>query len=415
MALIKCSECLGDVSDKALVCPHCGNPMNINSNAIIDVPATYVIETISESKQSKSKIIPTILSTIAFLALFLSLAVFITHFVFPESKLNKDIEILLRGILSEQSSSGNHFSFGNFSFQDTAKAPIPEQKTNSAPVNPLAVKESSSGKIYPFEQINLWGYSFYTSKIDGSDNVDIGSQNKQLIGKLFLKLEFPHGLTTKLAIISADPTLMRSNDKYQIPWAGTLQVPLAIQPEGGLYTQVGGGALILLNGGYDLGTLTHELGHQIGFNMTDQEWAQYYKLRSIPVSTPRHGSDWFLSPEEDFAEAYRSLYGEGSSSIQTHYGILTLRSEFSIGDPCYSIENDLTQNYARSKLKPNDYMISSALMTEAKNAVQANSKLQSCRWAHVGEVDMFGRPLYANYVGPLTAKFIKSVVARLSS
>ena len=27
MALIKCNECLGQISDKAQVCPHCGNPM----------------------------------------------------------------------------------------------------------------------------------------------------------------------------------------------------------------------------------------------------------------------------------------------------------------------------------------------------------------------------------------------------
>lgn len=27
MALIKCSECQGDVSDKAYLCPHCGNPL----------------------------------------------------------------------------------------------------------------------------------------------------------------------------------------------------------------------------------------------------------------------------------------------------------------------------------------------------------------------------------------------------
>ncbi|MDO8469468.1 MAG: hypothetical protein Q7S84_00415 [bacterium] len=28
MALIKCTECKQDISDKALSCPHCGNPTN---------------------------------------------------------------------------------------------------------------------------------------------------------------------------------------------------------------------------------------------------------------------------------------------------------------------------------------------------------------------------------------------------
>ncbi len=31
MALIKCPECSGQVSDKALLCPHCGFPMREGS------------------------------------------------------------------------------------------------------------------------------------------------------------------------------------------------------------------------------------------------------------------------------------------------------------------------------------------------------------------------------------------------
>lgn len=30
MAIIKCPECLNDVSDKAQSCPHCGNPIDTN-------------------------------------------------------------------------------------------------------------------------------------------------------------------------------------------------------------------------------------------------------------------------------------------------------------------------------------------------------------------------------------------------
>ncbi|CAN5746336.1 hypothetical protein BH11PAT2_BH11PAT2_01160 [soil metagenome] len=38
MALIQCSECGHNVSDKALVCPHCGNPLSVLETAVTMVP-----------------------------------------------------------------------------------------------------------------------------------------------------------------------------------------------------------------------------------------------------------------------------------------------------------------------------------------------------------------------------------------
>jgi uncharacterized membrane protein YvbJ len=35
MALIKCSECGKEISDKAKECPHCGNPINSRENVAI--------------------------------------------------------------------------------------------------------------------------------------------------------------------------------------------------------------------------------------------------------------------------------------------------------------------------------------------------------------------------------------------
>jgi DNA-directed RNA polymerase subunit RPC12/RpoP len=35
MALIKCSECGKEISDKAKECPHCGNPINYRENVTI--------------------------------------------------------------------------------------------------------------------------------------------------------------------------------------------------------------------------------------------------------------------------------------------------------------------------------------------------------------------------------------------
>jgi len=38
MALIKCSECRKDISDKALVCPNCGNPIK-DQNVAVQISA----------------------------------------------------------------------------------------------------------------------------------------------------------------------------------------------------------------------------------------------------------------------------------------------------------------------------------------------------------------------------------------
>lgn len=37
MALIKCSECGKDVSDKASSCQNCGNPINTTNNSVVQV------------------------------------------------------------------------------------------------------------------------------------------------------------------------------------------------------------------------------------------------------------------------------------------------------------------------------------------------------------------------------------------
>src|SRR6266849_10809147 len=37
MALIKCSECGKDVSDKAPTCPNCGNPINMVNSSVVQV------------------------------------------------------------------------------------------------------------------------------------------------------------------------------------------------------------------------------------------------------------------------------------------------------------------------------------------------------------------------------------------
>lgn len=49
MALVKCSECQKEISDKAESCPHCGNPINTNSQKV------EVVEVERTSKKWKKK------------------------------------------------------------------------------------------------------------------------------------------------------------------------------------------------------------------------------------------------------------------------------------------------------------------------------------------------------------------------
>ena len=58
MALIKCSECGGTISDKAKACPHCGCP--IEGNEIEEKKG------ISKGKMSIASIVSFIISTIIF-------------------------------------------------------------------------------------------------------------------------------------------------------------------------------------------------------------------------------------------------------------------------------------------------------------------------------------------------------------
>lgn len=54
MAIVNCSECQKEVSDKAGVCPHCGNPMQTTTTTInINTPDTVKVEPVLVSKEWK--------------------------------------------------------------------------------------------------------------------------------------------------------------------------------------------------------------------------------------------------------------------------------------------------------------------------------------------------------------------------
>ena len=44
MAIIKCKNCGGNVSDKAKACPHCGNPVNVMQPGNQPAPTNLDVE-----------------------------------------------------------------------------------------------------------------------------------------------------------------------------------------------------------------------------------------------------------------------------------------------------------------------------------------------------------------------------------
>lgn len=69
MALIKCSECGKDISDRALVCPSCGNPVK---QSITDSSVKVEIERTSKHWKKQS-LLGIILIFVAFITMFRSI------------------------------------------------------------------------------------------------------------------------------------------------------------------------------------------------------------------------------------------------------------------------------------------------------------------------------------------------------
>lgn len=316
-----------------------------------------------------------------------------------------------------------------------ANLALPEQVSNAIertsniitqkikqPTDPLAVQVGSDGsKLYPVQQIDLWGYKFYTSKIDGSGNVDIGSQSKQTIAKLLGAISFPPQLTTKLIIVNVDPTLINSGDQLQIPWVSG-DASIDLQPKVGTYQDVYGGTVIALNNlsGYKPVTIVHELGHVIGNQLTNSEWNKYYELRGIPKNTPRRLDNWSLSPFEDFTEVYKFTFKQGSGSeweIRTHYGILMPTSGLAeVGTPCDEIKTKAFKEYM-AKNYPDDPFAGWSHFGEIDDITKDNLELQNCRESNAdakSPLSFFGdQPLYKRIVSEATKTFVRSVVTRL--
>jgi hypothetical protein len=203
--------------------------------------------------------------------------------------------------------------------------------------------------------------------------------------------------------------------------------------EGGLYGTYGNGssssAIIYLNKSIiasDLtGTLTHELGHAIGSKLTDADWKKFYQLRNIPTNTPRQGTNWYLSPQEDFAEVFK--YTFTGIAVRTYYGLLAPSnpsgSEMALSS-CHEIYQNLYDSYA-PKVDMSNYL--NSIMNPVKidyaaieAKITANSKMQTCRrnvFANPSKYPddwEFGTP-YKTSVGQAAKDFIVSIINKLNN
>ncbi|MBI2591437.1 MAG: zinc ribbon domain-containing protein [Candidatus Brennerbacteria bacterium] len=415
MALTKCGECGGEISDKAISCPHCGNPIRaeIKPKAIeVSVEPPQQDKEVAEAKPATSlKRLLKLAALSVGIFILLALASTLLMRIAPANaffqkflQFTQDIPSAVTKIVS-----------GVFNNEQSISLPRGVSPSQQTPVvDPLAIQTNPDGsKIYPVQYNNLWGHEFYTSKIDQSGSIDIGSEPKQSIAKLLNSLGFPPTLTKNLIFVHIDPTIVKQTDRLKIPWAGG-NVYVSLQPQGGTYQNVYGGSVIALNNlvGYNPPVLVHELGHLIGAQLTDEEWKQYYKLRGIPSDTQRNLSNWNLSPTEDFAEVYKNTYGFGD--VQTQYGLLVETSWGDLMTPCSSIALDLQRAWLEKYGKKDKYgfMYETSEMDKAKAAIQSDPTLQACRAKNIQ--GRFGAN-YARQVNDSTKNFVRNIVARLNA
>lgn len=199
---------------------------------------------------------------------------------------------------------------GLYMFADYVLSPIfKKQNPTTKPITKI-----DKSKEVPLKVVNNLGYTFYLGEIDNNNSV-INDSFKTEITKIVYDAKFPKKLLENLPIVVVNSLALKSgqyistrNDTYEVFNFGP-----EFLYEGGFYADYDNKKGIIYINKEALGKmsladiLTHELGHAIGYTLTDADWKTYYELRSIP--TKNIGSQlWNLSPKEDFAEVYKNVF-----------------------------------------------------------------------------------------------------------
>jgi len=249
----------------------------------------------------------------------------------------------------------------------------------------------SDTKKISVQKVTNLGYAFYLGEIESDNKTNITDDLKNQITKIVYTANFSKKILEDLPIIIVNNLALVENQYISLP-KGNANVPelkADFLNEGGFYAVYNNGLKIIyinkatLSGNKLNEVLTHELGHAIGNTLTDEQWQEFYKLRGISTDTPRVTSNWYLSPEEDFAEVYKNIFT--GIDIRTYYGTLTsylgiellgscgdiYRSVFDSYLPKTSPE-DWSQNFITNKQVNLDYGV-----VEAK--ANSDPQVQACR------------------------------------
>lgn len=311
---------------------------------------------------------------------------------------------------------------------------IPDEFTavNTTKQKPLE-KESDisvpNEKIITLQQVENVGYSFYLGQIDYPSTAPLGDTTKNNITQIIYKANFPKNLLKSVGIIIVN-TLAVSEYEYIKTSEGKISMP-SFSPDfitgGGIYSgKFGKMSLIVINK-TKLSSLseilTHELGHHIGAQLTSEEWGKYYELRGIPSTTSRRGTNWGLSPQEDFAEVYRSIFT--GSKVRTYYGLLVKSGYFYSEETCGELYDRLMDNYKKAKYPNTDPWNMSwdmLFLTEEEAGITSNVELQNCRREVLSNQEKysadwslsFSGPPYYSIVDQATRDFMTQIINRLN-
>ncbi|MBI3046426.1 MAG: hypothetical protein HYY86_02745 [Candidatus Harrisonbacteria bacterium] len=379
MALTKCNECGGEVSDKASICPHCGNPIHTEPNSIINPPPLPISEiNIEEKPGILFKITYTILWIFAVLIIVFVLILVIGPFILPNN-LYKDL------ILQELTNSPTNL-FQKQWWQEFQQK-IPQTKDSSP--------TSSTKIIFNPKLISDSKFSFYTLNVGKNEDHNISYRDEQGIIKLLNTINYPPKLTQNLIIIFINPDDVTSDMILVNPDKTWLNFSDNRTAEGGLYATNKNWHWIEINKpvpSFTGAILIHELGHRVATELTQQEWDNYYKLRGISANTSRNINNWILSPQEDFAEVFKYIFRQG--------------------DPKISVEWQIRTQYGN--VIPTNELIEPVITgCDSLFGRADQKKLQSCRNANSGALDWVGRPLYFRVTDSATEQFIRNIIKRL--